>query len=447
MHSHVVVGLGYGDEGKGSWVDHLCRKHAINTVVRFNGGAQALHHVTTESGMVHGFRQFGSHSFIPGAKTMLSRYMLIEPMHLMFEVEDLVKKGVSAPLRRLYISADAPIIPFTNVLLNQVMESARGSARHGSCGLGIGLTQRDIDEGNKPVIRAGDLTNRSKVALRLQEHLELTIAEVRQWDVVADSRPYRYLCENFESVLYKYVDVYTELAQCAQVVPDSAFVSTLRRQPVVFEGAQGAMLDQQHGTFPYCTRSTTTAANAERLLADAGFEGEATRHGLLRAYATRHGAGPFVTESAELTVTPCDNVNGEWQGAFRTGWFDAVAARSALSFSPVDELVVTNLDRLDGQRELKVATAYEACSSRYYDAGKRQLRLMHSYADSAERSQALVQTVPVYQTLSGYANERDSSHEAYLQFLEAELGRPIVGISRRKDHFKMYRPSMHMAEV
>lgn len=438
MHSHIVVGLAYGDEGKGSWVDHLCRRHNIKTVVRFNGGAQALHHVTTESGVTHGFRQFGSHSFLPGAKTMLSRYMLIEPVHLMFEVEDLVKKGVAAPLRRLFISADAPIIPFTNVLLNQVMELARGNARHGSCGLGIGLTQRDIDEGIKPVIRAGDLAHRGTVEFLLRNHLAMTLSELSAWDVARDTEQYRYL-RSFEQYLQQYVDIYCELARFATIIPEAAFLSVLQHQSVVFEGAQGAMLDQYQGTFPHCTRSTTTSANALQLLKDASFSGDVTRHGLLRAYGTRHGAGPLVTQTSELVVPRCDNSLGVWQGAFRTGWFDVVLARTALSFSEVDEVVLTNLDRLNGVSELKVATGYTNLSKSFYHRGKNRLLSPKDYTQSISRTESLHNAGATYDLLPGYCDESDGRQEDYIRLIEQQIGKTITALSRRKDHHKVYR--------
>lgn len=440
MHSHIVVGLAFGDEGKGSWVDHVCRREGIKTVVRFNGGAQALHHVTTEDGRVHGFRQFGSHSFIPGAKTMLSRYMLIEPVQMLFEVDDLSKLGVFKPLRNLYVSADAPIIPFTNVYLNQVIETARGQGRHGSCGLGIGLTQRDIDEGTKPVIRAGDLGNRALVAEKLHAHFALTLKELQSWEMVADSVPYKYL-QSFAHDTSKfdwYLDRLVEFASLANVIPEAAFLSILRRTPVVFEGAQGALLDQHNGFFPYCTRSTTTARNAKQLLADAGFVGESTTHGLLRAYGTRHGVGPFVTE-AVVPVAACDNTTGQWQGDFRIGWFDAVAARYALSFSPVDEVVLTNLDRLDGCPQLRVAAAYSGMTDEFYDAARHCLLQTDTYPLNESRTAQLLLASPGYQDFSGWENERHTSQETYIEGVEDLIGEKIVALSRRKDHHKHRR--------
>jgi adenylosuccinate synthase len=436
MHSHIVVGLAFGDEGKGSWVDHLCRLHNIKTVVRFNGGAQALHHVTTESGVTHGFSQFGSHSFIPGAKTMLSRYMLIEPLELMREACELREKGIVSPLRTLFISAQAPIIPYTNLLLNRIMESSRGDRRHGSCGLGIGLTQRDIDEGTRPVILAGDLNDRSVVAAKVHEHLLRTLQEAAQWVNPSSNDSYQKL-KQFEQSVRGYIDTLCSFAQQVRIIPEAAFLSVIRRDQVVFEGAQGAMLDQCQGTFPFCTRSTTTSQNALTLIREAGFSGDVTRHGLLRAYGTRHGAGPFVTE-ADVTIPLCDNSTGEWQGVFRQGWFDAVAARTALGFSEVDEVVLTNLDRLNKFDSIKFATAYQNCDDAFYDASHHSLRKVKTYEESTLRSNQLTQATPVYNSVPGYVDEQDTRQVEFVLAIQAEIGQTITALSNRKDHHKIH---------
>lgn len=433
MHSHIVVGLAFGDEGKGSWVDYLCRKHNIKNVVRFNGGAQALHHVTTEAGVTHGFSQFGSHSFVPGAKTLLSRFMLIEPIELMQEAYKLKQKGILAVLRTLFISADAPIIPYTNVLLNRIMEAARGNQRHGSCGLGIGLTQRDIDVGTKPVIRAGDLLNLSLLRSKVTEHFIATIEEAREW--IGDGKSV-YAQELARFDVEQYLEILEAFAPRVRIIPETLFLSLIRRDAAVFEGAQGALLDQYQGTFPYCTRSTTTTANAETLLHDAGFTGAVTRHGLLRAYGTRHGAGPFVTEE-KVAIPLCDNSRGEWQGAFRQGWFDAVAARTALQFSQVDEIAITNLDRLNGLETIKYASVYRECEDKFYDHLARRLRTVSSYEESTARSSMLLRAYPVYQSLSGYRDEHDLKQIEFVQALQSEIGQTITALSYRKDHHKI----------
>ena len=436
MSSYVVTGLAFGDEGKGSWVDHLCRLHNIKTVVRFNGGAQALHHVTTEDGVTHGFSQFGSHTFIPGAKTLLSRFMLIEPLAMLKEAEQLQQKGVWSPLRSLFISEQAPIIPYSNVLLNRAMEASRADNRHGSCGLGIGVTQRDVEELGEAALRAGDLSLSTEFLVEKVSHLvDRAQTEVVSWES-ASSAVYTNELRAFD--VPKYVELLQGFAKRVRIIPEQAFLSLIRRERCVFEGAQGALLDQYEGYFPHCTRSTTTPKNALDLLNDAGSSQQVYRYGLLRAYSTRHGAGPFVTES-DITVPLCDNSTGEWQGAFRHGWFDAVAARHALHFAAVDGVVLTNLDRLDGIGTLSVADSYRGMGTRFYDQRTESLRLVPHYDASVDRTNELFEALPQYQQLSGWYSEYDSAHEEYVRFLESEVKIPIVALSRRKDHQKIYR--------
>ena len=129
-HAYVCIGLGFGDEGKGSWVDHLVRKHEIRYVVRFNGGAQAAHHVVTPDGRMHVFAQFGSGSLVPGTKTMLSRFMLFEPLAFLSEASALEHIGVLNPMEGVIISENAPVITPFNQLLNQIREISRGLSRH-----------------------------------------------------------------------------------------------------------------------------------------------------------------------------------------------------------------------------------------------------------------------------------------------------------------------------
>lgn len=436
MSSYIVTGMAFGDEGKGSWVDHLCRLHNIKTVVRFNGGAQALHHVTTPEGVTHGFSQFGSHSFLPGAKTLLSRFMLIEPITLLREAGELQQKGVHSPLRTLFISAKAPIIPYSNVLLNRAMESFRGAERHGSCGLGIGLTQRDVELFGDQALYAGDL---QKPLVTLVEKLQFlhgrAVTEVAEWESTASASFVREL-RQFD--VEQYAKLLQDFAARVRIIPEAAFLSIIRRERCVFEGAQGVLLDQWQGFFPHCTRSTTTTANALELLSDAGSTREVFRYGLFRAYGTRHGAGPFVTE-ADVPVAPCDNSLGEWQGVFRHGWFDVVAARYALQLSPVDGVVLTNLDRLDRLDLLQVATSYQGMSSQFYDHSNEVLRPVSGYEVSKERTKELFVTTPQYQSFRGWKSGSDATQEEYIRAVESMIAAPIVALSRRKDHKKIYR--------
>lgn len=153
----LVIGLGFGDEGKGSWVDHLVRAHGARLVVRFNGGAQAGHQVITGDGRSHIFAQFGSGTFVPGTETLLSRFMLVEPQALLKEATVLQQKQVEHPLGLISVSEDAPVVGPYNRLLNRITEQYRGNSRHGSCGFGIGTTQQDVETLGERALYVRDL--------------------------------------------------------------------------------------------------------------------------------------------------------------------------------------------------------------------------------------------------------------------------------------------------
>ena len=282
----IVVGLGYGDEGKGSVVDHLARACDARAVVRFNGGAQAAHNVVLADGRQHTFAQFGSGTFA-GAATHLSRYVLVNPLLLFLEAEQLARAGVADPLARLTISADAPITTPFHIAANQLRELARGGARHGSCGLGIGETMRDVVAGIH--IRAGDLRHPARLREALIDLQERKRREMRAgfqgaWPLGTPSalRSARALNDTLE--------VFATLAETVAIVDEPPDFGA---GTVIYEGAQGVLLDEHAGFFPHVTWSRTTPVNA-RALAGA----EATTIGVARTYMTRHGAGPLVTEDA-----------------------------------------------------------------------------------------------------------------------------------------------------
>lgn len=430
LQAHIVLGLGYGDEGKGSWVDHLVRKTGIPFVVRFNGGAQAAHHVVTEDGLEHCFRHFGSGMFVPGTKTILSRYVLIDPQYLLAEAWELAAKGVAQPLERMLVSAEAPIITPFNRLLNQIIEIARSGNRHGSCGYGIGLTQRDVESLGEKALYVRDLDSDS-----LKEKLHWL------WQRrLSEAEPY--LCEDnaalFETLKAVDLDYYEQLYQHfyhrVTVLDEGDLLQLLSESSAIFEGAQGLMLDQSYGTFPHCTRSNCTFENALDLLSACGFGGEVTRIGLLRGYATRHGEGPLITADADLNLSPCHNGTNPWQGRFRLGWFDTVAARYALATAGgVDLLALTTLDRMAGLEKVKIATAYSNADPRFFcDRGEMLVHEKPGLDYLAARTAAMGRIVPQY-------IEMPYDLDGYLEKLEAELNHPIGALSLSSDHRKTYR--------
>uniref|UniRef100_UPI001C5D2E9A adenylosuccinate synthetase n=1 Tax=Nonomuraea rhizosphaerae TaxID=2665663 RepID=UPI001C5D2E9A len=315
MNEHViVVDLGYGDAGKGTVVDWLCATRPVHAVVRFNGGAQAAHNVVLPDGRHHTFAQFGSGT-LRGVRTHLSRFVVVDPLALSAEAEHLERIGVPDPYGLITVDRDCLLATPYHVEANRRRELARGKDRHGSCGMGIGETMAYALEHGSLAPRAGDPSPVLARKLRvLREALGVEGPPVE--DCVA---------------------AYEAFASRVRLVDGLPPLSG----PTVFEGAQGVLLDENHGFDPYTTWSTTTFANAETLLEGAG----AVRLGVLRTYTTRHGPGPLVTEDPTLELPERHNGTGPWQGPFRTGHFDAVAHRYAIEAAGgVDELALTHLD-------------------------------------------------------------------------------------------------------
>lgn len=354
QHAFLTVDLGFGDAGKGSVVDYLVRRHDAHTVVRYNGGAQAGHRVVTPgpTPQEHVFAQFGSGT-LAGAATHLTRFMLLDPLAMLAEEAHLAALGIGDAFDRTTIDAQALVLTPFQRAVNRLKELARGGQRHGSCGMGIGETMADrLAHGDRALL-AGDLGNRGLLRAKLSFLRELNLAKARgldarlagfeaaqaEWQALAD-----------ESWIEWLLEVYPAFAARAQIVPGQHLHAILRRPgAVVFEGAQGVLLDEWGGFHPHTTWSTTTLHNAACLLAEAGYRGAVTRVGITRGYMTRHGAGPLVTEDAALTGALPDPTNGfgAWQQGFRLGWLDLVLLRYARELvGPLDWLAVTCLDRL-----------------------------------------------------------------------------------------------------
>ncbi|GAA4901443.1 adenylosuccinate synthase [Stackebrandtia albiflava] len=330
--SHViVVDLGFGDAGKGTVVDWLCAMRGHRTVIRYNGGAQAAHNVVTPDGTHHTFAQFGAGSLVPGVHTHLSDRMLVDPLALATEADHLASCGVADPWRRLTVDERALITTPWHRAANRARELARGRDRHGSCGMGIGETARYALRYPQDAPTVGDC--RAPARLR------------RKLAALAGRLPHDPATPVPE--VDRVAAVLADFAATVRIVDGSHVSGLLADGPAVFEGAQGVLLDEWHGFHPYTTWSTTTTANASAILAESGGGATAFRLGVLRAYTTRHGPGPLVTEDPELSTRLPEphNSTGRWQGAFRAGHFDAVAHRYALAVTGgVDALAVTHLD-------------------------------------------------------------------------------------------------------
>lgn len=345
----TVIGLGFGDEGKGSIVDYLVREHDATTVVRFNGGAQAAHNVVTPDGRHHTFAQFGSGTFVDGVRTYLGPDVLVNPLNLFIENEHLIEVGVTDALDRLTIHPMAPLTTPFHVAANRLRELARGVGRHGSCGLGIGETKMDVLAGQ--ALRAQHLDVDSlRVSLQaIQTRKRLEMLGGGPWHGSLE-----FLDEAQESWrVLNDKDVVEDTAEVFRTLAESVDIHELELEgTVIFEGAQGVLLDEAFGFQPYTTWSDCTTFRARRIIDDypTGYWDEDTTIGVMRAYGTRHGPGPFPTYSAELTLQLPDEHNqfGEWQLNFDVGFTDLALANYALrAAGGIDHLAVTCMDRIE----------------------------------------------------------------------------------------------------
>jgi len=370
LRAFIVVDLGFGDAGKGLLTDFLVRHYAAGLVVRYNGGAQAGHNVVTADGHHHTFSQFGSGTFVPHVKTYLSCHVVIHPTALLVEGDILEQKGVQDPFSRIRVSDQALVITPFHQAANRIREITRGANRHGSCGVGVGEAVEDALLHPSNRIQAGDLNNPTLLQRKMRAIRD------QEWEQIAA------LCEEYphesaqELEVFKRDDVIdTWIASIARinelgfVVSDQVLERWLRETDnVIFEGAQGVLLDEDAGFHPFTTWSRCTTANAVDLINEIVPDTSVVRIGLMRSYAVRHGPGPLPTETDSLrSIISEHNNTNEWQGGVRYGWFDAVLARYTLSVTGgVDTLAITHLDILPSLKRWTYCVGYQE----YHDPHK-----------------------------------------------------------------------------
>ncbi len=435
----IIADLGFGDAGKGTTIDFLTRHLSAHTIVRYNGGPQAAHNVVTLDGRQHTFSQFGSGMFVPDTRTLLSRFMLINPLNMLKEERHLADLGITDAFARTFVDRRALIITPFQKTINRLREMVRATNRHGSCGEGVGECMADKLTYGDAVLLANDLTDR---VVTLKKLMFIRDARMGEFETLSRCLPESENIVRDRSLftsrqrLEDCVDVYHHFANCVTLVDDT-FIRTLFDQAgtLLFEGAQGVLLDENYGFAPYTTWSTTTFANAEHILNEDGYTGEVVKMGVLRTYATRHGAGPFPTEDLTLqTVCPePHNTWNDWQRTFRIGHLDLVMLHYALAVAEKpDYLVVTHIDRIPDFSCLKVCLSYvyqgkeEDEPEKYFefDDNHHIKNIQHIQEPDLDYHEKLTQRIfsctPYYQTIS-HANG-----QAYLSWLEQQLSIPIA---------------------
>ncbi len=394
--AQVVIGAQFGDEGKGRLTDYYAAEVGRDgIVIRFNGGAQAGHTVVTPDGLRHVFSHVGSGAFA-GAATFLSRFFVSNPILFLKEMESLVAKDVEP---RIYVDPRSPVTTPYDMMINQIVERERGGDRHGSCGVGFGET---IERNMTPAyaLTVADLADLSALAGKLdairRDHAPARLARLGFADAFARN------ADLFLSgaILDRYVEDARRFVEATTVA--DARVATHGRH-LLFEGAQGLLLDQDRGFFPHVTRSNTGLRNVLALAEELGLERLEVTYAT-RAYLTRHGAGPLPRELPEKPyagVVDATNVPNAYQGTLRFGWLDLDVLRRAIAEDLTDavrlpglavdaRLAITCLDQIGDERVT------------YYSEGLRCRASIEAFVAAVSR------TVGARDVLVGFGPDRDS---------------------------------------
>jgi adenylosuccinate synthase len=378
MASVVVVGAQWGDEGKGKIVDWLSER--ADVVVRFQGGHNAGHT------LVIGNRTFKlsllpSGVVRPGRLSIIGNGVVVDPWALLDEIGRLAEQGVAISPETLQVADNAPLILPLHGALDRAREKARGSRPIGTTGRGIGPAYED--KVARRALRVCDLADEATLAAKVDDLLFYHNAQLRGYGAPEAERA---------PLLASLREVAPRILPFVKPVWESLDAARRQGRRILFEGAQGFMLDVDHGTYPYVTSSNTVAGAAA---VGAGFATGAIGYvlGIVKAYTTRVGAGPFPTELADATGRTLGERGREFGTVTgrprRCGWFDAVLVRQAVKVGGIDGVALTKLDVLDGFATLEVCTAYRLDGA--------EIRRMPPGAGDQARLE------PVYETMEGWS--------------------------------------------
>jgi adenylosuccinate synthase len=415
--SVVVIGAQWGDEGKGKVVDLLTDR--VQAVVRFQGGHNAGHTLVIR-GQKTALNLIPSGIMREGVACLIGNGVVLSVPHLLAEIEKVENTGVSVR-ERLFVSEAAPLVLPVHVKLDQARELARGDAKIGTTGKGIGPAYED--KVARRAVRVGDLFHRERLAAKLGELLAYHNFVLQHY--------YKVDAEDFQQTLEQLLGYAEVLRPMVADVTERLRLHLERGDNVLFEGAQGALLDVDHGTYPFVTSSNTTAGGA------ATGSGVGPRNldyvlGIFKAYATRVGSGPFPTEQ-DNDIGDHIREKGDEYGTVtrrprRCGWFDAVAARRSIFLNSVSGLCVTKLDVLDDLDTVRICVGYRLDG-----------RTVDTVPIGAE---GLARAEPVYEDVAGWRqstvgvtrhDDLPVNARNYLRRLEEVSGVPVALVSTGPD--------------
>ncbi|MGL9774027.1 MAG: adenylosuccinate synthase [Sodalis sp. (in: enterobacteria)] len=414
----VVLGTQWGDEGKGKVVDLLTER--AKYVVRYQGGHNAGHTlvINGEKTVLH---LIPSGILRENVVSIIANGVVLSPEALMKEMGELEARGI--PVReRMLISEACPLILAYHVAMDVAREKARGAKAIGTTGRGIGPAYED--KVARRALRVSDLFNKDTFVTKLKEVVDYYNFQLVHY-YQADAVDYQTVLDDILAV----TDVLTGMVVDVFELLDSA---RKRGDLMMFEGAQGTLLDIDHGTYPYVTSSNTTAGGV------ATGSGLGPRYvdyvlGIVKAYSTRVGAGPFPTElfddTGEFLCAKGNEFGATTGRRRRTGWLDAVAVRRAVQINSLSGFCLTKLDVLDGLQEVKICTAYRLPDG----------RVVESTPLAAENWEGIK---PIYETMPGWSESTfgvksfDKLPEAarrYIKRIEEVTGVPVDIVSTGPD--------------
>ena len=415
----VVIGAQWGDEGKGKIVDWLAEQ--TTGVVRFQGGHNAGHTLVV-NGKKTILRLIPSGILHEKLDCFIGSGVVVSPEALLSEIDELNAAGVKNIEQRLKIAATAPLILPYHIALDQAREKSRGADKIGTTGRGIGPAYED--KVARRSVRAGDLYNMELVAEKVRANLALynvqlvhlhNAEEIKFEDVMAKIEAFR------DRVLPMIADVSRTLYEKHQ-----------NGERLLFEGAQGTLLDIDYGTYPFVTSSNCIAGAAS---GGAGVPPQMLNYvlGIVKAYTTRVGSGPFPTELFDevgVGLAERGNEFGSVTGRpRRCGWFDAAALKRSIQINGITGMCITKLDVMDGMKEIKLCTEYTLPDGSTTDI-------------LPFGSDAVANCTPIYETMAGWTESTFGikSYDAlpenakkYLKRIEEVCGAPIAIISTGPD--------------
>ncbi len=412
MAVDLLLGLQWGDEGKGKIVDVLTKDY--NIIARFQGGPNAGHTLEFD-GMKHVLHTIPSGIFHDNAINIVGNGVVIDPVIFKKELDNLKKFDLDIQ-SKLLISRKAHLILPTHRLLDAASEASKGKAKIGSTLKGIGPTY--MDKTGRNGIRVGDLE------LPDWKERYRNLADKHEGMIKSFNMDIQYDLKELEEEFFEAVAVLREL----KFIDSENYINTAQREgkTILAEGAQGSLLDIDFGTYPFVTSSNTTAAGACTGLGVSPSSIDKV-YGIFKAYTTRVGSGPFPTELFDEDGETLARVGNEFGATTgrprRCGWLDLVALKYAVEINGVTELFMMKADVLSGMKTIKVCTAYEY-------QGERIEHLPYSIEEEYIK--------PIYQEFEGWEEDITKVRSAddlpqalleYISFIEKELNVPVKVVS------------------